>query len=91
MWSYELFRMKKRAGAAWSNFVHEEKGAADIIAMVVIIGIVIVLAFTFREQIFKLFNNLWNNYVVQPANNKGSLENVKDIKLDQIHLGEKTQ
>ncbi len=36
-----------------------ERGAAEIIAVVVIIAIVVVLGVVFRERIAELFNKLW--------------------------------
>ncbi len=40
------------------NFLHDEDGAVDIVAVVVLIGIAVVLAVLFREQIENLLNSL---------------------------------
>lgn len=83
MLGHELFRLKMRAKLGWNNFIHEEKGAADIIAMVVILGIVIVLGFVFKDAIFKLFTSLWDGLVKNPAENGGK---TKNITVDSIDL-----
>lgn len=42
-----------------SEFVKEERGAVDIVAVVVLIGIAVLLAVLFREQITGLLNSLF--------------------------------
>lgn len=42
-----------------SEFVKEERGAVDIVAVVVLIGIAVLLAVLFREQITSLLNSLF--------------------------------
>lgn len=49
--------MKKRA----KNFMTEERGAADFIAVIIILAIVVALCVVFRKQIFKLFDSIWGN------------------------------
>lgn len=39
----------------------EQAGGAELIATIVIIGIVLILAFAFRTQLVELVKNLWNN------------------------------
>lgn len=39
----------------------EQKGAAELIATLVIIGIVLILAFAFKDQLISLVKNLWNS------------------------------
>ena len=41
------------------NFAKEERGAVDIVAIVVLIGIAVLLAVLFRTQITNLLNNLF--------------------------------
>lgn len=41
----------------------EQAGGAEIIATIVIIGIVLVLAFIFRDSLFNLVSGLWDNLV----------------------------
>lgn len=45
------------------KLTHDEKGGAELVATLVIIGIVLVLAFVFRDQIAKLVGDLWNSLV----------------------------
>ncbi len=42
------------------EFEKEEKGAVDIVAIVVMIGIAVLLAVLFRTQITNLLNNLFS-------------------------------
>lgn len=39
----------------------EQAGGAELIATLIIIGIVMILAFAFRTQLMELVKNLWNN------------------------------
>lgn len=43
------------------SFVKEEKGAVDIVAIVVMIGIAVLMAVLFKEQIGKLLTTLFQN------------------------------
>ena len=49
------------------RFFTEEKGGAEIIATVVVIGIVLVIAFLFRDALKALFISLWNGLVVKES------------------------
>lgn len=49
--NYVWFKLK--------NFFESEKGAVDIIAIVVMIGIVVLVAIVFRTQLEKLVNDLF--------------------------------
>ena len=40
------------------TFTHEEDGAVDIVAIVILIGIAVLLAVTFRDQINSLIRSL---------------------------------
>lgn len=42
-----------------NSFLHEEDGAVDIVAVVVLIGIAVVLAVLFRQQIQSLLETLF--------------------------------
>ena len=42
------------------NFFNEEKGAAEIIATIVLVAIVVLLALFFREQIGNLVSSIWS-------------------------------
>lgn len=41
------------------NFIEDEKGAVDIVAIVVLIGIVVLVAVIFRDQISTLIKTLF--------------------------------
>lgn len=47
------------------SFVKEERGAVDIVAIVVMIGIAVLLAVFFKEQIGKLLKTLFGNITSQ--------------------------
>lgn len=42
------------------NFLSEEKGAVDIVAIVVIIGVAVLLAIVFKDQLGKLIKSLFD-------------------------------
>ena len=50
-------KMKKKAREVFLD----ETGAVDIVAVVVLIGVAVVLAFLFRDKIAKLMNDLFDN------------------------------
>lgn len=58
-----LSYLKFRGEKFLYNLKNEENGGAELIATIVIIGIVLVLAFVFRDQISGLVANLWNSLV----------------------------
>lgn len=43
-----------------NNFLTNEDGAVDIVAIVVLIGVVVAVAIIFRDQLAKLVGNLFN-------------------------------
>ena len=58
-----LFNMMFAAGcvkAKASKFFHEERGASDIIAVVVLVAIVVVVAVAFREKLIEFIGNIWS-------------------------------
>lgn len=63
-----IIQLQFSAKRFFNHLFREEKGGSEIIALVVIIGIVITLAFVFRKEIGNLFKELWNSMV------KGSAE-----------------
>lgn len=64
----KLGRMLKwRCKWMLEDFLHSEKGAVDIVAIVVMIGIAILVALAFKKQIIDLVNNLFNNVINQGA------------------------
>lgn len=47
---------------SWFKRVFKEQaGGAELIATLIIIGIVLILAFTFKDKLIELVQNLWNN------------------------------
>lgn len=41
------------------DFLHNERGEANIIAIIIVIAIVVALAIVFRENIKNLFDGIW--------------------------------
>lgn len=58
MLSYALIYMQVKAAAAVKEFFRDEKGAVDIVAIVILIGIAVILAVVFKNSIKKLIENL---------------------------------
>lgn len=54
-----------------NNFLTNEDGAVDIVAIVVLCGIVVAVAILFRDQIGELIKNIFKKI--------GSEDNLKDI------------
>lgn len=55
--SYGLFKVD-----CWFKRVFKEQaGGAELIATLIIIGIVLILAFLFKDKLIELVKNLWNN------------------------------
>lgn len=45
----------------WNTFKSEERGAVDIVAIVVMIGIAVLLAVLFQDRITALLNSLFSS------------------------------
>ncbi|WP_034864239.1 Flp1 family type IVb pilin [Thomasclavelia saccharogumia] len=43
-----------------NNFFEDERGAADIVAVILIIVIAVAIAWVFKDRIMELINNLFN-------------------------------
>ena len=80
---FGIVKGKRKAKAIMHHFAHDEKGAAEIIAMIVIIGLILVLAFVFRDAIIKLFQNLWNSFV----KNADKKEKDPSVDLPDVAFG----
>lgn len=52
---------KEKTHAWFKRVFKEQAGGAELIATLVIIGIVLILAFAFKEKIAGLVKNLWND------------------------------
>ena len=61
------------AKSAMLRFKEEEHG----IALIVVIGMVIAMGIVFREQLSKLFADLWNSLIVN-QDKKPTLETIAD-------------
>lgn len=42
----------------------EQAGGAELVATLVLVGIVLILAFAFKDQLFKLVKSIWDKLVV---------------------------
>ena len=63
MWSYldsKLIALSIVARNGLRSFITDEDGAVDIVAIVVLIGIVVLVAVVFREQLEKLVEKLFS-------------------------------
>lgn len=58
MFSY-LTMKKMKAKDAVYNFIHEERGASDIVAVMLIVLVVVAAAFVFKEKIMELIEGLF--------------------------------
>ena len=65
------------AKSAMLRFKEEEHGGAEFIALIVVIGMVIAMGIVFREQLSKLFADLWNSLTVN-QDKKPTLETIAD-------------
>ncbi|MBS5112105.1 MAG: hypothetical protein KHZ15_05370 [Coprobacillus cateniformis] len=70
-----LTYLRLRASIAFKNFIHEEKGAADIVAVILIVVVAVAAAFLFREQIVKLINNLFEQLNISGLGDKPDMPN----------------
>lgn len=64
----KLISMSIAAKCKLDSFLKKEDGAVDIVAIVVLIGIVVLVAIIFRTQISNLINGLFNT-IGNNANN----------------------
>lgn len=77
-----LDRMYIKAKLSFQRAMHylleEEKGSSEVIALVVIIGIVLIIGFIFKDAILDLFQNLWNKLVAGKSRNNGNNVNLSN-------------
>ena len=52
---------KYKVDAWFKRVFKEQAGGAELIATLIIIGIVLILAFAFKDKLIDLVKNLWNN------------------------------
>ena len=71
-----LVYYRAKADATFRRLFKEQAGAAELVATLVIVGIVLALALAFRNQLVDLVKGLWNKLVVEgdTNNNAGSGE-----------------
>ena len=55
---------RSKVDAAFRRLFKEQAGAAELVATLVIVGIVLALALAFRNQLVDLVKGLWNKLVV---------------------------
>ncbi len=57
----QMYLMLQWAKRGFRDFMEEERGAVDIVAIVVLIGIAVMLALFFRDQIKEILDHLFQN------------------------------
>lgn len=58
---------------AKQNFLEEERGAVDIVAIVVLIGVSVMLALFFRDQIKDVLEKMFDNILKSTSDMSSSL------------------
>ena len=80
---YPIYSVAKRTASyglykvdSWFKRVFKEQaGGAELIATLIIIGIVLILAFIFKDKLIELVQNLWNN-LLKDGNESTSQQDV---------------
>ncbi len=54
---------KAKAGMLFNRIFKEQKGGSELVATLIIVGIVLVLAFAFKDKLIGMTADLWNNLV----------------------------
>ncbi len=60
----------------------EQSGGAELVASLVIVGIVLALAFVFRDKIAQLVKNIWNSMFGGNVSDKGIDDAVSGVDWD---------
>lgn len=63
------FYCKAKVSGAFNRIRNEQAGGSELIATLVIIGIVLILAFAFKDKLIELVKGIWNNLVVNGNEN----------------------
>lgn len=63
---------QSKMDAAFRRLFKEQAGAAELVATLVIVGIVLALALAFRNQLVDLVKGLWNKLVVDGDTNNNA-------------------
>lgn len=58
-----MYYCKLKVDGWFRRVFKEQAGGAELIATLVIIGIVLILAFLFKDKLMELVKNLWNNLI----------------------------
>ncbi len=70
-----VFYGKMKVDGFFRRLFKEEAGGAELIATLIIIGIVLILAFAFKDKLAELVKNIWNNLIVNGSQDT----NQKDV------------
>ena len=54
-----LMNKKRKAGEFWDRLLHEEKGASDIVAIMVVIVILLAVAVIFKDNLISLVETVF--------------------------------
>lgn len=54
-----LMNAKRKAGEFWDRLLHEEKGASDIVAIMVVIVILLAVAVIFKDNLISLVETVF--------------------------------
>ncbi len=60
---------KIKVDGMFKRVFKEQAGGAELIATLVIIGIVLILAFAFKDHLIELVENIWNNLIANGNQN----------------------
>lgn len=60
---YMVLTARVKIHNAFRRIFKEQAGGAELIATLIIIGIVLILAFAFKDKLGELVKNLWNNLI----------------------------
>lgn len=59
-----MLLIKVKVDSWFRRVFKEQAGGAELVATLVIVGIVLILAFAFKDQLTNLVKSIWNNLVV---------------------------
>lgn len=60
---------KIKIDSMFKRVFKEQAGGAELIATLVIIGIVLILAFAFKDKLIELVKSIWNNLIANGNEN----------------------
>ena len=58
------FYCRAKVSYYYNRLVKEQAGGAELVATLIIIGIVMILAFAFKDKLIGLVKNIWNQLIV---------------------------